>query len=250
MVDTAPGSAKSPRVRSSALSSLGQQLRRPIEQTLAMGRVLLDVKAGSDHGDFLKSLEAQGIEPRTAQKFMKAAQVFADARLQPLIQSAATQTRLFELLSLEPAQLRALAAGEPVGPLTLESLVSFSMAELRQAVRVVRSGEQSALEQTHDATPLAMKAVPDEATKLGLRQQAMLYRAIAADIEADAKPDLGHRKAYCRELARVLVRYATADEVSELAEQLEGQVRAITRSRPSQGLNDAAYAAFTRYMLA
>lgn len=63
-------------------------------------------------------------------------------------------------------------------------------------------------------------------------------------------PTLEHRKAYCRELTRVLMRYADTFEVEQIAQALEQAAHDITRSRPCPGLNDAAYVQFVRYTLA
>ena len=58
------------------------------------------------------------------------------------------------------------------------------------------------------------------------------------------------RQVYCRELTRLIVRYGDPAEIEQLSLLLENFSRSITHQRPCQGLNDASYAAFARYMLA
>lgn len=61
--------------------------------------------------------------------------------------------------------------------------------------------------------------------------------------------DLERRKQYCRELCRVLLRYASEAETRDLAHQLEDMVADQLASRYSPGLNAAAYDVFARYGL-
>ncbi|OQS37620.1 hypothetical protein B0T45_13940 [Chromobacterium haemolyticum] len=57
------------------------------------------------------------------------------------------------------------------------------------------------------------------------------------------------RKQYCRELCRVLLRYASEAETRDLALQLEDVVADQLASRYRPGLNAAAYDVFARYGL-
>ena len=63
-------------------------------------------------------------------------------------------------------------------------------------------------------------------------------------------PTLEQRKAYCRTLCRVILRYADDTDTEQLAVALREIASGITSRRPCQGLNDAAYAAFAHYLLA
>lgn len=55
------------------------------------------------------------------------------------------------------------------------------------------------------------------------------------------------RKAYCRDLCRVIARYASAEEATELARALENLSANILARRYCPGLNAAAYDVLARY---
>ncbi len=255
MADNAPSSATHSRAPSSLSPSLLEPTRRTVPLCLAIGQSALEMKAQLNHGEFLRELESMGISYRLAQRCMEAATVLGDYFLTPLVKAIPTQSHMDELMCLDGAELEALASGKHVGALTLETLPTMSSAEVRSSIRNARL--QQPAEGTAEPTITGDvarngEAMPTEDIRSNRATSHDLGRRVALPANAPISThlQLERRKAYCRELARVLVRYATADEVGALAEQLESQVRAITRSRPSQGLNDAAYAAFTRYMLA
>ncbi|UDM15866.1 hypothetical protein [Vogesella sp. XCS3] len=62
-------------------------------------------------------------------------------------------------------------------------------------------------------------------------------------------PQHERRKQYCRELCRVLLRYASETETRDLTHLLEDVVADQLASRYSPGLNAAAYDVFARYGL-
>lgn len=72
----------------------------------------------------------------------------------------------------------------------------------------------------------------------------------SATAQSESPSHHSRRQVYCRELTRLIVRYGEPAEIEQLSLLLESASRSITRQRPCQGLNDASYAAFARYMLA
>ncbi|QSI33322.1 hypothetical protein GNX71_28660 [Variovorax sp. RKNM96] len=77
----------------------------------------------------------------------------------------------------------------------------------------------------------------------------MAAQSPAVDQPRAPSPTLERRKAYCRQLCRVLVRYADEDELAELTKTLDGFTRTVLAHRECIGLNDAAYHAYTHYLL-
>ncbi|MDP3848106.1 MAG: hypothetical protein Q8R10_16955 [Pseudomonas sp.] len=57
------------------------------------------------------------------------------------------------------------------------------------------------------------------------------------------------QKAYCRELLKTLLRYATKEETEELVHTIETEVIDLLNHRHCPGLNDARYELFRRFWL-
>ncbi|QOK91988.1 hypothetical protein HF908_11170 [Ralstonia pseudosolanacearum] len=78
-------------------------------------------------------------------------------------------------------------------------------------------------------------------------QSPVLPAAQASNVIPLAPIGLEQRKQYCRELCRVLLRYANETETRDLAHLLEDVVadQLVRRYRP--GLNAASYDVFARY---
>ena len=64
---------------------------------------------------------------------------------------------------------------------------------------------------------------------------------------AATSPTLARRKDYCRELCRVIARYADDTEAVELARTLESLAARNLARRYCPGLNAAAYDTFARF---
>lgn len=127
---------------------ISANMRRSVEACLEVGRGLTVLKQACVHGQFQTRLEALGLEPRVAQRFMATAMRFSNAASTPLLKAAGNQTKLFEMLVLDDDQIDELAAGQ-TGEITLDDVASMSVKDLRAALRKereLRSTEKSRIE--------------------------------------------------------------------------------------------------------
>ena len=114
---------------------IAANMRRSVEACLEVGRGLQVLKAACAHGNFLPRLEALGLEPSVAQRFMTAAAKFSRSTSQPLLQAIDGQSKLFEMLVLDDEQLEELELTGQTGELTLDDISTMSVKELRKALR-------------------------------------------------------------------------------------------------------------------
>lgn len=117
---------------------IAANMRRSVEACLEVGRGLQVLKAACSHGEFLPRLEALGLEPRVAQRFMAAAVKFSNGKAQPLLAAIDSQTKLFEMLVLDDEQLEELELTGQTGELTLDDISTMSVKELRKTLRESR----------------------------------------------------------------------------------------------------------------
>lgn len=81
----------------------------------------------------------------------------------------------------------------------------------------------------------------------GLAHERMPRHLLELMKRPDPAAALARRKDYCRELCRVIARYADEAEITELARALEGASANILARRYCPGLNAAAYEVFRQY---
>lgn len=133
---------------------IAANMRRSVEACLEVGRGLSVLKQACEHGQFLFRLEALGIEPRVAQRFIQSALKFSNASSTPLLKAAGNQTKLFEMLVLDDVQIDELEQTGQTGGLALDDVASMSVKELRDALRKerdTRKAEKDKLDATHKA---------------------------------------------------------------------------------------------------
>lgn len=116
--------------------AIRQQMRRTAEACLEMGRMLLLLKESLAHGEFEPRLEALGMSPRAARKFMQSAFKFANRPTSAVLTKAVgTQNKLLELLVLDDEEVAELADGKSVRGVALDKIACMSVMELREAFR-------------------------------------------------------------------------------------------------------------------
>lgn len=119
-------------------SEIKQEVRRGCESFIRAGRLLLAAHACATHGEWGGMLSQIGIDAPQAGRMMEAARRLAKlGNDRNLIESAKSQSKLIELLSLPEAQFAELAGGETNG-LTLDDVAKMGVRELRAAVREAR----------------------------------------------------------------------------------------------------------------
>lgn len=123
---------------------IAANMRRSVEACLEIGRGLTVLKAACDHGDFLPRLEALGMEPRVAQRFMSAAAKFSNATTSTHLQLIGSSSKLFELLVLDDDQVDDLLQLGHTGELKLDDIAKMSVKELRAALREEREERKAA----------------------------------------------------------------------------------------------------------
>lgn len=207
--------------------------RRTIEGTLEMGTNLLLLKESAGHGYFLERLQAVGVAPRAAQKFMAAAMKFSKCAVSAhLIAAAGTETKLLELLVLDDEEIAALESDGSIGDITLDKIDCMTPSELRKALR-----ESHAREEDHEGR---IKALTD-------KNEATEQEVVAAKRQWRAgKPDDHHaalRKAVDDAANRVrdVLGYMVADpEVG-----LRGALARLFQFAQDQGIDESDFAADT-----
>ena len=119
---------------------IAANMRRSMDALMEIGRGLLVLKAACEHGNFSTRLDALGIEPRVAQRFMQAATKLANATTSShLLKALDSQSKLFEMLILDDEQLEELALTGQTGELLLDDVAKMSVRELRKALREARA---------------------------------------------------------------------------------------------------------------
>lgn len=155
---------------------ISAQMRRSVEACLEVGKGLRVLKEACAHGNFMARLDVLGVEPRVAQKFMQMANKFPKASSTALLKAAGNQTKLFEMLILDDAQIEELELTGQTGELALDDVATMSVKELRKAVREAKL-EKEATEKLLDLKnkqidklQLVQTLAPDE--QLPLLQKA------------------------------------------------------------------------------
>lgn len=124
---------------------ISANMRRSVEACLEVGKGLRVLKEACAHGNFMARLDVLGIEGSVAVRFMQAANRFPKAATSQLLKAAGTQSKLFEMLILDDAQIEELELTGQTGELALDDVATMSVKELRAAVREVRK-EKTAVE--------------------------------------------------------------------------------------------------------
>lgn len=111
---------------------------RTAKQAVAIGIQLNLLKASLPHGEFSDRVNAMGISRATASRYMASARRF-HAASEPFFEAINSASKLFELLPLDEANV--LAKSEPAGWLTLGTISSMTVKELRAEVAKQKAEE-------------------------------------------------------------------------------------------------------------
>lgn len=124
-----------------------EQLKKAIRRgrasaidAVTIGKSILVLKAGCRHGEYQSRLDQLDISDRGASRYIAVAVTFSDKP--KVLQAVGSKSKLFELLPLEDEQVSDLEKGIAVGDLTLESVESMTVLELRKAVKVAIQPER------------------------------------------------------------------------------------------------------------
>lgn len=122
----------------------------PVE-AVEIGRNLMALKAVVIHGDFIPRLHLLGYSKGQASRFMKAARKFHGAGNALLLDAVETVSKMNELLTLEDDEIDTLRGGGEAHGLTLASIKTMTMRELRAAIRGVSEVGEPVLLSTVEA---------------------------------------------------------------------------------------------------
>lgn len=118
---------------------ISANMRRSVEACLEVGRGLSVLKVACGHGNFVARLDVLGIDRSVAVRFMQAATKFSNvASTHHLTKAIGNQTKLFEMLILDDAQIDELELTGQTGELKLDDIATMSVKELRAALRESR----------------------------------------------------------------------------------------------------------------
>ncbi len=109
--------------------------RRTVEACMELGKRLLLLKELTPHGEFKQRIELLGISYRMAAKFMGATLKLGKSASKALLTAVGTQTKLLELLVLDDEEVERLSSGDSVGEVSLDTIDTMSVSELRRALR-------------------------------------------------------------------------------------------------------------------
>lgn len=120
---------------------ISANMRRSVEACLEVGKGLRVLKEACVHSSFLARLDVLGVDYGVAQKFIQAARKFSSTRT--LTKALGNQTKLFEMLILDDAQIEELELTGQTGELALDDVATMSVKELRHAVREAKQEKEA-----------------------------------------------------------------------------------------------------------
>jgi hypothetical protein len=236
-------------------SAIRQELGRGFEALLRAGRYLIVARECAEHGDWAGILGRLNLDRSQASRLMEASRRIANvATSQRLLEATGTQSKLFELLTLDSEQFSALAEDGEAGGITLDDVATMSVKELRAALResrediIAKDERLRRKEESLERKEKAIRALKKERDKATPEETAALLRdactraalSVRADIEATGD---------VASLARTFAELMAHDDSSETGAFLGGLVGeamiALRRLRDVYGLpiiNDDAQA--------
>jgi len=117
--------------------------RRTVEACLELGKRLLLLKEITPHGEFSQRIELLGINERMGRRFMSATLKFAKTDSKSVLKAAGNQTKLLELIALDDEEITELTEGGSARGITLDSISTMSVTELRKALRDAKADTQA-----------------------------------------------------------------------------------------------------------
>lgn len=195
-------------------SAIRQELGRGFDALLRAGRYLVVARECAEHGQWTGMLARLNLDRSQASRLMEASRRIANvATSQRLLEAAGTQSKLFELLTLDSDEFSALADDGEAAGLTLDDVATMSVKELRAALRESREDiaakdkrisqkEEEIQRKTKKIAALKKerdKATPDEES--ALLRDACTRAALTVRSDIEAGGDVASLATTFRELA-------------------------------------------------
>lgn len=117
--------------------------QRSVEAVMELGKRLLIMKEMTPHGEFSKRIEMLGISKRTAQRFMSVVLKFSKTTSMSLLSKSGNGTKLLELMVLDDDDIEIIDAGGSIGDVSLDTIETMSVRELKQALRDAKTALES-----------------------------------------------------------------------------------------------------------
>lgn len=118
--------------------------RRTVEACLELGKRLLLLKEITPHGEFEPRLKLLGFGYDTANRFMKAAfKTSKSLNLRLLATQSDNTSKFLELITLDDEELAELTEGGSARGITLDSISTMSVTELRKALRDAKADTEA-----------------------------------------------------------------------------------------------------------
>lgn len=117
--------------------------RRTVEACLELGKRLLLLKEMTPYGEFKQRIELLGMNYRMANRFMSATLKFAKSDTKSLLKVVGNQTKLLELITLDDDEIIELNEGGSARGITLDSISTMSVTELRKALRDAKADTEA-----------------------------------------------------------------------------------------------------------
>lgn len=117
--------------------------QRTVEACMELGKRLLILKEMTPHGEFEKRIDILGFSPRMARKFMSAVLKFSNRNSNSVLIASKTQTKLLELVVLDDDDLDVIEQGGSIGEVSLDSIETMSVRELKAALREAKKAVES-----------------------------------------------------------------------------------------------------------
>jgi hypothetical protein len=117
---------------------ISANMRRSVEACLEVGKGLRVLKEACGHGNFMARIDVLGIEYTVATRFMHSAAKFSKVATSQTLKAIGNQSKLFEMLLLDDAQIEELELTGQTGELALDDVATMSLKELRTKLRQER----------------------------------------------------------------------------------------------------------------
>lgn len=107
------------------------------KEAIEVGFQLMKFKASLQHGEFLPRLSGLGYTESEASRLMRLSREFHGSSSAQLLEAVETVSKLNELLGLEADEIATLKSGGEVCGITLRSIKSMTVMQVRAAIRGV-----------------------------------------------------------------------------------------------------------------
>lgn len=203
---------------------ISANMRRSVEACLEVGKGLRVLKEACVHSSFLARLDVLGVDYGVAQKFIQAARKFSSTRT--LTKAIGNQTKLFEMLILDDAQIEELELTGQTGELALDDVATMSVKELRLAVREAKA-EKTATEKLLDGKNKQIDKLSRHIAKSTPDEVLLELQKESTALMNDA---LGCVRGQIRQAFNAIQKHSEADHslfMAGLVGQLQGDLNAL-----------------------